>query len=202
LPLSRDKAARIKMTDLIWLKIDVDAPIVRGEGAAGLLLDRNVSGFEDRGGVRFPVERLKNPFVELKDHWVLRSDSVCVWLEGEIITQISVRSGYRGSVRGRLRLGDSVGKVASEIGLVGEDDEDNLACAGMPGMCFEIPDSLFADEGLTSYSREWLDRVRGGRICEISVFPARCDCGSDLRNRPDLAHCPGCGRIIFEVLDL
>jgi len=190
------------MTEAVSLRINLDAPIMPGEGAAGLRVGHELGDYVDSTGALFRAEQLHNKFVELKDHWVLRSFSVRVWVESGIITQISVRGGYRGSVHGRLRLGDMVGKVASEMGVVGEDDEDNLVCANLPGLCFEIPASLFVDKKLTPYSREWLDQIRDGRIYEFFVFTTTCDCGGDLRDRPDIAHCPSCGRTIFDPLNL
>ncbi len=190
------------MIEEVHLRVHLGAPIIPGEGAAGLRLGHKLADYVDRNGDQFRAEKPKPESCHARNSRVLRSDHVTVYTNGEIITQVSIHSGYRGSVRDRLRLEDAVGRVATELGCVGEDDEDNLVCASMAGMCFEIPASLFVSAGLIPYSRAWLDRIRDGRICEIFVFTARCDCGSDLRNRPDHVHCPGCGRTVFEALDL
>jgi hypothetical protein len=112
------------------LNIDLDAPIVPGQSAAGLIIGSDVTPV--LGGAQ--ADNVEN----LAGITVYDFGPVRVWCSGMTIDQVGVRAGYRGYLNGSIRIGDSVSDVERLFcRQVQEDDEDNLVVPEFPGWCFE-----------------------------------------------------------------
>jgi hypothetical protein len=137
--------------------IDLDAEIIPGVSAAGLLLGSPVEPLLDAS--KSPARQGRS---EERTH--LNFGAVKLWCEGGKIQQISVSDGYRGTLPNGVRLGMSIADVENCCSsIVEEDEEDNLIVRGSYGWCFD--------------TEPWggtqsLAENRGARIIEILVFLA------------------------------
>ena len=117
--------------------LNLNAPIVPGVSAAGF----HIGQFIERSGpigtpfVREPVHNaLDRPSNSVR----YCSESVDLWVDNSVIQQIGVHGVYRGKLLGQIALGMTIDDVERLIGPCTEDDEDNLAIAGVEGLCFDV----------------------------------------------------------------
>lgn len=134
--------------------IDLDAPIVPGRSAAGVIVGTAVSELLSTVGAH-TIAKLSGA-----DRHDL--GMVMVWAEDGVITQVGVYSGYRGMLQPGIRVGSTISEVEESFGCsVQEDEEDNLVVRTSPGWCFE--------------TEEWkspkiVSSNRNARIVSIFVF--------------------------------
>jgi hypothetical protein len=127
------------------MKLDLDAPIVPGISAAGILLGALLTAVLATNAGVFQADRAVDQDFQPGGIWY-RSPDVDFWAaadSGEVL-QIMVHGGYRGWVLDHIGLGSTVADIESTVGPCGEDDEDNLTIMGLPGLCFEIDGRLAA----------------------------------------------------------
>jgi hypothetical protein len=136
-----------------FVRIDLDAPIVPNESAAGVRIGDDARNIVQHAGLTY---------VEDPPHRLLRypMGSVILWVMAGCVTQIGVVLGYRGMINGRIGLGATITDVERELGAVIEDDEDNLIVPSVPGWCFET-EQWHGDE---------LQANKLARIVSIFVF--------------------------------
>ncbi|HEX3271593.1 MAG TPA: hypothetical protein VHR15_13170 [Ktedonobacterales bacterium] len=119
--------------------LDLSAPIIPGVSAAGFYIGQFV---EPNGpmAVMFVSEPIHNPYVRSSDgvHYRYRSNLVDLWVTNSVIRQIGVHGMYRGKLLDQITLGMTIEDIERLIGPCIEDDEDNLAIAGVAGLCFEV----------------------------------------------------------------
>jgi hypothetical protein len=144
--------------------IDLDAPIVPAESAAGVSLGSVVN--EVLAGVHsHSTEKVSSG--EKHD-----LGAVQVWTKDGVVIQVGVFSGYRGVLQPGIRVGSTISEVEDSFGCsVQEDEEDNLVVATSPGWCFE--------------TEEWrnpktVDNNRYARIVSIFFSPAVNECYGDV----------------------
>ena len=119
-----------KKTTTISGMIDVDAPIVPGKSAAGVLIG---SAVRELLATVDAQSTTKLPEVEEYDFGTVK-----VWTRDGVIDQVGVYSGYRGVLQPGIRLGSTIADVEESFGCsVQEDEEDNLVVPNSPGWCFE-----------------------------------------------------------------
>jgi hypothetical protein len=105
---------------------DLDAPIVPGISAGGILIGHIA---HLRGG----IAKLSSGR-EIVDQF----QSLKVWSAAGRVIQVGVYDGYRGLIEGRIGIGSSIVDIEEWCGCsVTEDAEDNLIVAARPGWCFE-----------------------------------------------------------------
>jgi hypothetical protein len=105
--------------------INLDAPIVPGESAAGILVGSDIRDLV--GEVPALSKSSKHDFGPVK-----------VWSSGKTIKQVGVYSGYRGSLGAGIHIGSTIDEVQHVFACeVQEDEEDNLIVPCSPGWCFE-----------------------------------------------------------------
>ena len=137
--------------------IDLDAPIVPGKSAAGVLVGSLIN--EVLAGAH-PHSTTKLVSGEKHD-----LGTVKVWAKDGVVIQVGVFSGYRGMLQPGIRIGSTISEVQDSFGCsVQEDEEDTLVVATSPGWCFE--------------TEEWrnprtVDNNRDARIVSIFVFASR-----------------------------
>jgi hypothetical protein len=134
--------------------IDLDASIVPGKSAAGVLVGSIVSELP----ATVPSQSTtKMPSGEKHDFGAVK-----VWAKNGVIIQVGVYSGYRGSLQPGIRVGSTISDVEDSFGCsVKEDEEDKLVVPNSPGWCFE--------------TEEWrnpqtVSNNRNARIVSIFVF--------------------------------
>lgn len=118
--------------------LDLDAPIVPGESAAGIRVGSRVTDLPADVLARFTVERRVNSCLPNAVMTIYRSDSVNLWVENRVVDQVEVHGGYRGALKDAVGIGSTVAAVEERIGPVAEDDMDNLAIRDLPGLCFGL----------------------------------------------------------------
>ncbi len=118
--------------------MNIDAPIVPGESAAGIQLGSPIEELLNAHTHSFDSgERAKYSFL-LRATIRYRSAMVDVWaIEGKV-EQIMVHDGYCGKLMGKIGLGSTIADIERHIGAVEEDEEDNLVIPDFPGLFFEI----------------------------------------------------------------
>ncbi|MBC8083209.1 MAG: hypothetical protein H7Z21_08360 [Hymenobacter sp.] len=109
--------------------MDLCAPIVPGESAAGLHIGQLMSEILDHQ-TPTSVEHLES---------VTRYEfgPVWVWARNNRVDQIGVFHGYQGGLPQGIGVGAQMQEVQETIGDVFEDEEDNLCVVDSPGWCFE-----------------------------------------------------------------
>jgi len=113
-----------------WIKIDLDAPILPSEAAAGIHMGDDISKLL---AFATPDEASK-----LTDFTIYRFGPVRVWSSFNRVTQIGVYGGYRGTLRDRIGIGSTIAEVKALFGKeVQEDDDDNLIVVDNAGWCFD-----------------------------------------------------------------
>lgn len=124
------------MTSREPLSLDLDAAIVPGQGAAGLLLGQEVETvLHANPGVFHPEP------IDTFGHSICtryRSPHVDLWEWDGRLRQIMVHGRYRGLLLGRIGVGATIAVVERLIGPVGEDWQDLLVLPDYPGVCFEF----------------------------------------------------------------
>jgi hypothetical protein len=134
--------------------INLDAPIVPGKSAAGVLVGRAISELlatDDAQSITKPSSVEKHDFGTVK-----------AWAKDGEIIQVGVYSGYRGVLPTGIRVGSTISDVEESFGCsVQEDEEDNLVVPNSPGWCFETEEWK---------SPQTLSNNRNARIVSIYVF--------------------------------
>jgi hypothetical protein len=115
--------------------MNIEAPIVPGESAAGIQLGSPIEEVlnEHKNSFR-SGENLKYSRVTTR----YRSAMVDVWVIKGKVEQIMVHDGYRGKLKGIIGLGSTIADIERYIGSWEEDEEDNLVIRDLPGVGFEI----------------------------------------------------------------
>jgi len=122
--------------------LDLDAPIVPGEGAAGLRVGARVADLPPTALASFAVERRVNPCLPNAVLTVYRSPAVTLTVENRVIDQIAVHGGYRGALAGDVRVGCSLAEAEARLGPVAADDLGQLVVRDLPGLRFEVADPV------------------------------------------------------------
>ncbi len=121
------------------LELDLDAPIVPGESAAGFRLHQRLGkslDVEDAGFRRTPV---RNHRGGPSGDFHYSSDAVDLWLTGEgVVIQIGVHGPYRGKLMDRVGLGMTIDDIERLVGPCAEDWQDNLSIIGIRGLAFDV----------------------------------------------------------------
>jgi hypothetical protein len=160
---------------------NLDAAIVPGKSAAGVFIGDNI---ED-------ILHHAKPFTitDLSQEKRYQFGSVSLWVNREgKIKQIGLYPGYRGKIANLIGIGSTISDVISSLGVVVEDEEDNLVIDGSPGWCFDSSQWRFSKPGVPDTS---------ATITEIFIFheddqrmgspkvPTTCPhCGHEMQ--PDL----------------
>src|SRR6266566_2559700 len=118
--------------------MDIEAPIVPGEGAAGIQVGLPIEEVLKGQETHFTSEEVVNHLVPFPIITRYRSAMVDLWAREGIVDQIMVHSGYRGKLMDKIGLGSTIADIEAQIGAWEEDEEDNLVIRDLPGMCFEI----------------------------------------------------------------
>ncbi len=134
--------------------IDLDAPIVPGRSAAGVVVGSAVSELLSTVGAHSTT---KLSGEERHDLGVVK-----IWAKDGVIIQVGVYSGYRGILQPGIRIGSTISEVEKSFGCsVQEDEEDNLVVPTSPGWCFETEEWK---------GPETVNRNRNAQIVSIFVF--------------------------------
>lgn len=121
--------------------IDLDAPIIPGKGAAGLVLNAQIEPIlEENPGV-FKSEKIVNSFVPV-NLTRYRSPAVDLWEEDGCIVQIMVHSEYQGKLDSKIGIGSTVADIQHLYGQCEEDEDDNLIIKEIPGLYFDVTGSF------------------------------------------------------------
>jgi len=118
--------------------MNIEAPIIPGESAAGIQLGSSIEEVFKEQNNHFISEEIVHPFVQFPTITRFRSAMVDLWVKNGIVNQIMVHVGYRGKLMGTIGLGSTIADVERHIGVVEEDEEDNLVIRDIPGVGFEI----------------------------------------------------------------
>ncbi|MCL4267589.1 MAG: hypothetical protein KJ069_30735 [Anaerolineae bacterium] len=154
---------------------NLDAPIVPGKSAAGVFIG----------------DSIENILLQVKPFTITdwsqgkryQFGSVNLWVNNEgKIKQIGLYSGYTGKIAKLIGIGSKITDVIASLGVVVEDEEDNLIVQGLPGWCFE--------------SSEWRSPQYtmpdpSASIIEIFIFE---DDKQRVGNFQYPTKCPQCGR--------
>lgn len=143
--------------------MNIEAPIVPGESAAGIQLGSPIEEILREQELHLSPEEVVNPLVPLPIITRYRSAIVDLWVREGIVDQIMVHDGYRGKLMDTIGLGSTIADIERQIGPVEEDEGDNLVIRDLPGLCFEI-------EGYFPDSRD--PAIRHAPIKEICIFKA------------------------------
>ena len=113
--------------------MNIEAPIVPGESAAGILLGSPIEEILKEQEPHFISKEVVNPFITR-----YRSTMVDLWVREEMVDQIMVHDGYRGKLLDSIGLESTLADIERQIGTWEEDEEDNLVIGDLPGVGFEI----------------------------------------------------------------
>jgi hypothetical protein len=141
--------------------MNIDAPIVPGKAAAGIVLGSLVADF-------ISAER-PDSVRQLYSCDVFEYPNFKIWADPQTgaIVQVAVSGGYTGSTANGLRLGMTLREVAEKIGRPYEDDEDCLLIEGMPGL--ELETSAWKRK----YSESFGDFDPDAEVTHIFVIPTK-----------------------------
>jgi hypothetical protein len=110
--------------------LDLDAAVIPGESAAGIALGSDVRSVA--------AQLQPNATKELRASRLYDFGPVRIWSSGNLIDQIGVHDGYRGTLFQMIRVGSTISEVEQLLSCeVQEDEFDNLIVPGSPGWCFE-----------------------------------------------------------------
>jgi hypothetical protein len=118
--------------------MNIEAPIVPGESAAGIQLGSPIEEVLKEDTHSFDSGEREKPWFPTLVKTRYRSAMVDVWAGNGRVTQIMVHTGYRGKLMGTIGLGSTIADIERHIGAWEEDEEDNLVLRDMPGVGFEI----------------------------------------------------------------
>lgn len=140
--------------------IDLTAPIIPGQSAGGIVLNSNIWDLVVHVSPKSTTQRSS---LVLHDFGPVR-----VWSSDNIINQIGVSNGYRGTLsHGPIRIGSTISDVEKWFGReVEENEEDSLVVPGSAGWSFET-------EQWSGYPS--VKENRGAHITQIFVFLAEYD---------------------------
>lgn len=136
--------------------IDLYAGITPRISAAGIVIGRTAPDV---------IQHMGKVYVRDHPHRIrmYSFDAVRLWVRNGCIVQICVRSPYQGKLSSGIGIGSSIADVEAAVGVVKEDDEDNLVVEAVPGWSFE--------------TEEWIGSSlhdnRERKITEICVFEPR-----------------------------
>lgn len=71
------------------------------------------------------------------------TDNIEFWIEGDIVTQITVQNEFRGKLLGCIGIGSSLKDLKNQIGSYKQSDLEivpTYEIEKLPGICFEIDD--------------------------------------------------------------
>ena len=122
--------------------MDIQAPIVPGESAAGIRLGSPIEEILQEQKTSFLSEEVVHPLFPLPITTRYRSEMVDVWVKEGKVEQIMVHDGYRGKLMGTIGLGSTLADIERHIGAWEEDEEDNLVIRNLPGVMFELEGSF------------------------------------------------------------
>ena len=115
-----------------------DALILPGTGAGGIRLGARIEDTLRESGISFKAETPVIGGIAMRGTTWHQSPMVILQEEDGRISSITVRDGYRGTLRGGVAIGSTVAEVEARIGPVGENEWDELTIEGVPGVIFEI----------------------------------------------------------------
>jgi hypothetical protein len=120
------------------VSVNIDAPIVPGESAAGIQLGSPIEEILNEQKNSFDFGEVVNlsPSFPLNKRY--RSAMVDVWVIEGRVEQIMVHDGYRGKLMGKIGLGSTFADSERHIGAWEEDEEDNLVIRDFPGLFFRV----------------------------------------------------------------
>lgn len=118
--------------------MNIDAPIVPGESAAGIQLGSPIEEVLNEHTNSFSSGEVVRPSFPTLMKTRYRSAMVDVWAIGGKVAQIMVHDGYRGKLMGKIGLGSTIADIERHIGAVEEDEDDTLVIRDFPGLFFEI----------------------------------------------------------------
>jgi hypothetical protein len=121
--------------------IDLDAPILPGRGAAGLMLGDQIESVLAECPDVFDAEEIVNPYTPVNTTRY-RSPSVSLLEENGQVVQIMIHGNYRGKLDCQIGLGSTIADIQNLCGQCAEDDEDNLTIEGLSGLCFDVTGSF------------------------------------------------------------
>ncbi len=139
--------------------IDLNAPIIPGKSAAGILLGSDVHYVLGSSQSSVEEQRLTDK-LHLHDFGAVK-----VWSSNHVVSQIGVFFGYAGTLNSKIGIGTTIADVESMFGCqIEEDTEDNLIVPGSSGWCFETEE----------WSQNHIGKVdHGAHITAIFVFKPR-----------------------------
>lgn len=113
----------------------LDAPILPGEGAAGIRVGQGIAEVLRATPLQFTADVLVNSCVQAPTGTVLyRSEVVDVWATDDVVDQVRVRAGYRGALLGSVRVGSTRTEVAAALGAADDIELDTVAFRKHPGL--------------------------------------------------------------------
>ncbi len=118
--------------------MNIDAPIVPGESAAGIQLGSPIEELLNAQKNAFDSGEVVNLSPSFPLNIRYRSAMVDVWAIKGRVEQIMVHDGYRGKLMGKIGLGSTVAGIERHIGAWEEDEEDNLVIRDCPGLFFRV----------------------------------------------------------------
>lgn len=120
------------------MSINIDAPIVPGESAAGIQLESLIEEVLNTHKNTFDSGEVVKPSFPTLVKTRYRSAMVDMWVIEGRVKQIMVHDGYRGKLMEKIGLGSTIADIERDIGVVEEDEEDTLVIRECPGLFFEI----------------------------------------------------------------
>ena len=154
--------------------LKLDAPIVPGHSAAGISLGDDIRN----------ILLQATPFT-IRD-WsqgkCYQFGSVIVWanIEGKV-QQIGLFPGYTGKIAETIGIGSTMGEIIASLGVVVEDEEDNLVIQGVSGLCFESSEWLLSKSTTLDPSARVTDIFifeEASQRLDIAKLPTTClQCG-------------------------
>jgi hypothetical protein len=118
--------------------MNIEAPIIPGESAAGIRLGTLIEEVLNEHKNSFDSGEVVKPTFPIRVTTRYRSAMVDLGVIKGKVEQIMVHDGYRGKLVGTIGLGATIADIERYIGLVEEDEEDNLVIRDIPGLVFEI----------------------------------------------------------------
>jgi hypothetical protein len=122
--------------------IDLDAPILPGQAAAGITLGAPAAEALRGGDGLFTTEEIISACIQAPSGVArYRSAHVDFWATDGIVTRVMVHGHYRGTLRATIGLGAAPAEVAARIGMPYADESDalhTLLIDGAPGVGLAI----------------------------------------------------------------